>query len=123
MRKLDPTLTVEFLHGKNKEVLGEERVKQDFATGKIKVLISTLFDEGVDIPSVVAIIDAGGGKSPIKALQLIGRAIRKFGKKKRAYIFMFIQPYQHLHKHSNARAQILKTEEAFNLQILDWENE
>jgi len=123
LKSLDPTLAVEFLHGKNKEVLGEERVKQDFATGKIKVLISTLFDEGVDIPSVVAIIDAGGGKSPIKALQLIGRAIRKFGKKKRAYIFMFIQPYQHLYKHSNARAQILKTEEAFNLQILDWENE
>jgi superfamily II DNA or RNA helicase len=123
LKSLEPELPIEFLHGKNKDVLGEEKIKEDFATGKIKILISTLFDEGVDIPSVVAIVDAGGGKSPIKALQLIGRAIRKFGDKNKAYVFMFIQPYQHLYKHSNARAQILQTEEAFNLQVLDWEDE
>jgi len=121
--ELNADVRIEFLHGKNKHLLGEEQIKADFACGKIKILISTLFDEGVDIPSVNAIIDAGGGKSPIKALQLVGRAIRKFDHKKKAYIFMFVQPYQHLYRHSLARIEILRTEEAFNLQTLDWENE
>lgn len=123
LKKISPQTNFELLHGQNKKELDEEKIKADFGSGKIKILISTLFDEGVDIPEVVSIIDAGGGRSPIKALQLIGRAVRKYPGKKKAYVFMFIQPYQQLHKHSQARAQILSTEEAFKLQILDWDNE
>jgi len=122
LKKISPEINFELLHGQNKRKLDEEKIKEDFASGKIKILISTLFDEGVDIKEVVSIIDAGGGKGAIKALQLVGRAIRKHPGKKKAYVFMFVQPYQQLHKHSQARAQILSTEEAFKLQILDWDN-
>lgn len=48
------------------------------------VLISTLLKEGVDLPSMSAIILAGGGKSDISVIQTIGRALRpKNGEKAR----------------------------------------
>jgi superfamily II DNA or RNA helicase len=121
MKKIAPNVTCEFLHGKNKAVLNEDKIKQEFTDGKIKVLISTLFDEGVDIPKIDAIIDAGGGRSAIKALQLVGRGIRKYPGKTKAFIYMFIQPYAHLYKHSIERCAILQTEEEFNIQVMDWQ--
>lgn len=123
MCKLYPDIRVEFLHGKNKMTLGEDRVKNDFVNGRIQILISTLLDEGIDLPQLEAVIDAGGGRSDIKALQLTGRAIRKYPGKNKAYIWMFIQSYRHLYKHSIARAKILQTEDEFDIQVLEWPNE
>jgi superfamily II DNA or RNA helicase len=122
LNSMNTGLNIKILHGKNKEKVNEEKVKAEFASGELNILISTLFNEGVDIPKIDTVIDAGGGASAINTLQLTGRAIRKSPGKKKAYIFMFVQPYQHLYRHSNERAQILKTEDKFNLQILDWEN-
>ncbi len=121
MKQMNSKMPIEFLHGKNKKELNEEKVKQDFADGKVKILISTLFDEGVDIPKIDAVVDAGGGRSAIKALQLTGRAMRKYEGKTKAFIFMFIQPYTHLYKHSKARAQILQTEPEFDVRLMEWQ--
>lgn len=55
----------------------DHRVTKDFNEGKIDVLIGTsTLDEGVDIPSLSAVILAGGGKSRIKNLQRVGRGLR-----------------------------------------------
>lgn len=116
-----PDAPVEFLHGKNKKELGDEAVIKRFTERKTKILISTLFDEGVDIPAIDVAIDAGGGISPIKMLQLVGRAIRLNEGKERATIYVFAQPYTHLMKHSVERINILKTEEEFVIQKLEWD--
>jgi superfamily II DNA or RNA helicase len=121
IKKINPDITVEFLNGANKKDLNEDLVKKDFADGKIQILISTLFDEGVDIPKIDTVIDAGGGRSAIKALQLTGRAMRKYEGKTKCFVFMFIQPYTYLYKHSKERAAILKTESEFELKLLKWE--
>lgn len=55
----------------------DNQVIRDFNEGKIDVLIGTsTLDEGVDIPSLSAVILAGGGKSRLKTLQRIGRGLR-----------------------------------------------
>jgi superfamily II DNA or RNA helicase len=42
IKKISPDLNIEFLNGQNKKKLDEEKIKQDFSDGKIKVLVSTL---------------------------------------------------------------------------------
>lgn len=51
-------------------------VLKEFEEGKIKILVSTLLREGVNIQSMNAFIAAGGMKSPIGVIQRIGRALR-----------------------------------------------
>lgn len=121
MQRIAPKMNTVFLHGKNKKKLDESKVKKDFADGHIPVLISTLFNEGVDIPRIDTVVDAGGGSSPINTLQLIGRALRQYPGKKKAYIYMFVQPYAHLYKHAMARYEILQTEEAFKVKVINWD--
>jgi len=74
LRKYKPE--AEFL---NSRVSDKKRKKilEDFKNGKIDVLIATsLADEGLDIPSMKALMLTGGGKSSIKGLQRVGRVIR-----------------------------------------------
>jgi superfamily II DNA or RNA helicase len=50
---------------------------ENFKNGGSHVLVSsTILDEGVDIPTIDVMIMLGGGKSPIKLLQRIGRGLR-----------------------------------------------
>jgi superfamily II DNA or RNA helicase len=68
-----------FLDGNNidKYVDNDNQVIKDFNDGKIDALIGTsTLDEGVDIPSLSAVILAGGGKGRLKVVQRLGRALR-----------------------------------------------
>jgi superfamily II DNA or RNA helicase len=47
-----------------------------FATGELSCLISTLLKEGVNIPSMDALIYASGKKSAVATIQTIGRVLR-----------------------------------------------
>jgi len=64
----------EFLCGEDKSSHRQE-VLASFRNG-LNCLVSTLVKEGVDIPSMSAIILAGGGKSSVMLIQTIGRALR-----------------------------------------------
>lgn len=53
-------------------------VLKDFNEGKIDALIGTsTLDEGADIPSLSAVVLAGGGKGRLKTIQKVGRAMRQ----------------------------------------------
>lgn len=68
-----------FLDGNNidKYKDNDNLVIKDFNEGKIDVLIGTsALDEGVDIPSLSAVMLAGGGKGRLKNIQKIGRGLR-----------------------------------------------
>lgn len=79
-----------FLHGgdstkKRQKILGT------FETGDF-VLVSTLIKEGVDLPAMNAVILAGGGKSGVQVIQVIGRALRaKNGRNEALVIDLFDQ--------------------------------
>jgi superfamily II DNA or RNA helicase len=68
-------------------------------------IASPIFDEGVDVPGVNAVVIAGGGASPVKILQRIGRGLRKkLGDVNELYVLDFIDDTnKHLLAHSNSR--------------------
>lgn len=102
----------------NGEIDAETRnsVKQDFEEGNLDCIIaSSVFDIGVDIPSLDALILAGGGKSTTRTLQRIGRVIRLHKNKKNAVVVDFIDNARYLDKHSAIRVAVYNTEPMFNV--------
>lgn len=93
-----------------------QKVKKDLEEHKIDcVLASKIFDIGVDIPSLSGLVIACGGKSTVKALQRVGRVIRKYKNKKYAAVVDFIDQAPFLQEHSKIRYKIYKSEEGFNV--------
>lgn len=93
-----------------------EQVKKDLLNHKIDcVLASKIFDIGVDIPSLSGLVMACGGKSTVKALQRVGRVIRKYPGKKYAVIVDFIDQAPFVDNHSKTRYKIYKSEEGFDV--------
>jgi superfamily II DNA or RNA helicase len=96
----------------------EERdlVKERLASGEVKcVLASRIFDVGVDLPSLSGLVVASGGKSTVRALQRVGRIIRKYPGKKQAVVIDFVDQAPFLLEHSKARYRIYTSEEGFNV--------
>lgn len=111
---------VYFLSGKDKPEYIDEMLAK-FQAKEYFILVSTLIDEGVDIPAIDTVINAGGGASAIKAIQLTGRALRQYPGKKFAYIYDFVHPYSFLYNHSKERAKILSQESAFQIKTFKYE--
>jgi superfamily II DNA or RNA helicase len=54
-----------------------ESIIADAKSGKVEVIFATkVFAEGIDIPNLASVVNAGGLKAPIPLLQKIGRAMR-----------------------------------------------
>lgn len=87
-----------------------KRVMRDFNEGKIPVLIaSPIFDEGVDVPAISALIIACGGQSVIKTVQRMGRGMRKHQGKDSVHIFDFMDTHSEvLLRHSKKRMNTYK---------------
>ncbi len=84
-----------------------EQVRKSFSEKKIKVVISTtVWKEGVDIPSLDCVINAAGGKSEIATLQAIGRGLRRTDEKDEVEVIDFLDPYKFLAQHTVMRLQI-----------------
>jgi superfamily II DNA or RNA helicase len=93
-----------------------EDVKKAIYNGEIDVILaSTIFDIGVDIKCLSALVLAGGGKSYVKALQRIGRVIRSYPGKKFAAIVDFYDDIKYLKAHSTERCKIYMTEDGFKV--------
>jgi len=115
MEKLKEHLTVAFLDGQKSS---KQRLStiQMMKRGELDVLIaSKIFDQGVDIPELDALVLAGSGKSSGRALQRIGRVIRKFPGKEKAIVVEFFDNCKFLRNHSEARINIYKTEPLFKI--------
>jgi len=107
--------------------------RNDFEEGKWDILIATqVADEGWDIPAIQALIMAGAGKSKIKQLQRLGRAVRK--KKDsinhayvvdfidRGHIYLFAQYKKRRKRYEDLEIEILADEMEFN-RLLFWHQE
>jgi superfamily II DNA or RNA helicase len=93
-----------------------EDAKKKLVSGEYKILCATtIFDEGVDIPEIRAIIMAGGGKSDIKTMQRLGRGLRISQNKYEVMIYDFIDQSEDAPgwvpaKHSRDRMLLFKKE-------------
>ncbi len=93
-----------------------EKVKKDLMNHKIDcVLASRIFDIGVDIPSLSGLVIACAGKSTVKALQRVGRVIRKYPGKKFAVVIDFADQAPFLDTHARTRYRIYTSEEGFDV--------
>ena len=94
-----------FVHGQTPK---EERHKamEEFENGKMKVMVSTLLNEGSDIPTLDCIIMAGGGKSESAQIQKVGRALRTTEEKKNALIIDVLDQGKWLRDHSQMRIKL-----------------
>lgn len=79
------------------------------------ILASTIFDLGIDLPILSALVLAGGGKSSIRALQRIGRVIRGYKGKKFAAVIDFFDQCSFLKQHSISRYEIYSSEDGFKV--------
>lgn len=80
-------------------------------------IASMVYDIGVDIPTLNALILSGGGKSSVKCLQRIGRVIRDGKTKPVAAIVDFYDGVKYLKGHSKIRKSIYETEPEFVLKL------
>lgn len=103
------------LSGKDSSKVREE-AKDKLENGEINcILASTIFDIGVDLPSLSGLIVAGAGKSSVRSLQRIGRVLRPFENKKIAAVIDFHDRAHFLTKHAKARRKIYEIEEEFDV--------
>jgi len=80
---------------------------------KIKILISTLLKEGVDVPSLDVVINAAGGTD---TMQLVGRVLRKSEGKDAATVIDFVDnSHVSLQRNSHTRMKRLKNESQFTV--------
>ena len=113
-----------FLHGSHSQQERKTRIdlmKKRDKSARITIA-STIFDQGLDVPSLDALILAGGGKSASRALQRIGRVIRLYtypdgSKKTDAIVFDFEDHAKYLLQHSKKRRKMYQSQDAF--QIID----
>jgi superfamily II DNA or RNA helicase len=94
------------------------RIRKEFTEGKIDIIIaSVVYDQGVDLPNLDALILAGSGKSAGRTLQRIGRVIRAHPGKKDAVVIDFIDNAKYLLEHTTSRIETFKREAAFSLKF------
>lgn len=123
-------------HGKNlQELFDAQNIKYEYLSGNDSlekrveaknnllshksnlVLASSIFDIGVDVPSLSALVLTGSGKSSIRTLQRIGRVIRKYKGKKYSAIIDFYDDVKFLKNHSKKRYQVYCSETGFKLIV------
>lgn len=116
--ELKKNVPTALLSGKDNSKI-REKIKGDLEDGKIKCIIaSKIFDIGIDIPILSALVAAGAGKSSVRALQRIGRVIRPAKGKATpgeiAAVIEFADRAPYLNNHAEIRRRIYETE--FNVQ-------
>jgi len=87
-----PDLNIEFVWG---QTPSEDRVtaKRLLNEGNFDAIIANaVWREGIDIPSLGAIVNAAGGKSEIVTIQSIGRGLRTIGDKKEVTLVDYFDP-------------------------------
>jgi superfamily II DNA or RNA helicase len=85
-----------------------KKVLEQFGSREIRVLVSTLLKEGIDIPTMDVFITGSSGKSPVAVIQRIGRVLRINPDKSEAVIVDFIDTGKYLDQHFADRYWLYK---------------
>lgn len=98
-----------------------ERKFEEFTSGKESVLICTyqLAGEGFNYPMLDTVILAGAGRSAIKLIQAIGRAMRVVEGKNKPKIFDFADNCEKLRDQTLERLNVWVKEQIFKINVKD----
>lgn len=113
-------LDCEYLVG-NDSMEKRQQLINDLNDKKILCLVSTLFEEGLDIASLDYTINLAGGLSNISTFQRM-RSITAYKSKTTAGIIDFIHQCKYLKAHSKKRLDLYSLEPEFNIEIRDVSN-
>jgi len=110
----------EFLTGKMKTDKRSEFFEELRSRKKMCLIATSLADEGLDIPTLDAVLLAGGGSSATRVNQRIGRTLRKpkgdlSNSKKRSIVIIYEHDSRYLEKHALKVRRILKREKEFEI--------
>lgn len=112
----------EMMHGKAVLVQGSDTTDERHQVfdqlarkEQLIVIATTLADEGLDVPSLDAVILGSAGRSETRALQRVGRALRKAPGKTSALVIDFMDNAPYLREHAADRLEIFRTEPRFTL--------
>lgn len=84
-----------------------EKIKRELQLKQQKcVVTTTVWREGINLPSLDCVIWAAGGKSDIATLQGLGRGLRTTDEKKTFAVVDFLDPYKYLAQHTIQRLRI-----------------
>jgi superfamily II DNA or RNA helicase len=100
-----------FIHGSTKKS-ERQKVMEDFRDGDLRILVSTLLGEGVDIPKMYCLIMAAGGKSKISIQQVLGRLLR-ISEHDVVKFYDCSDPMKYLYDHFLERVRYYKSEDAY----------
>jgi len=108
-----------FLHGSTSKKKREKHLDL-MRKGLPQITItSIIFDEGINCRPLDTLILGGGGKSATRALQRIGRILRPHENKQDAIVVDFMDNCKYMQSHSKKRADIYKTEEEFDIEMME----
>lgn len=95
-----------------------EIAMENIRNPKIKTIFSatSFFTEGIDIPNLQALFNVGGGKSVIRVKQQLGRVMRMFKNKEKAYVYE-IRDISSLVLLSQFRKRLAIYEDEYNAEI------
>jgi len=106
---------VQFISGKSNGKY-RKQVIEDMRNGKAPLVIATtIADVGLDVPRIQSIVEGGAGKSSVTALQRVGRGIRLFPDKDRAYYITYRDNAPYLQAQIDKKIEIWSTEPRFNI--------
>lgn len=113
-------LKAEFVSGESSQKVRQDALRR-LSSGELDVVIgSTIFDVGVDVPSLGMVVLAGGGKAEVAMRQRIGRCLRekKSGPNVSFIIDIYDELNNHLKGHSAERQEVIKTTPGFSTNIV-----
>jgi superfamily II DNA or RNA helicase len=94
-----------------------ERVIESFRAGRIRAIVSTIMGEGVDVPEIITVINAEGGKAKVSTLQRLRNLTPAPGKTKAEVIEMADVHHPILRGWTADRLDIYKAERSFRIKV------
>jgi len=113
-------LKYKFLSGPDSGV-EREKVMKDLKGNRLDILIvSTIFDEAVDIPNIRTLIILSGGKDQKRTIQRLGRGMRRTKTKTSVLVIDFHdRTHDYLERHSKARNRTY-SKEGHKVTVTTW---
>jgi superfamily II DNA or RNA helicase len=115
---------LEAKHAKHAIVIGNSsrsarQRRIDWLTqGKVKIIVGTIFGEGVDVPAVECAINAEGGSDIKKTIQRMRNMTVADGKTIAVFIDFMDVTNKYFAKHSKERLAVYKEENSFAIKII-----
>jgi len=108
-----------WITGELKSKEERENVMWMYRRGDLKVLVGTVFGEGIDLPEIDVVINAEGGKDPKRTIQRLRNLTPREGKTDAIVIDFMDVTNPYFAAHSRERLAEYRRERAFKFKVME----